>query len=722
VYVVRLFLFLFLFIVSNLVVAQSNESWYLDFGANDLVHGKETVYSDENKIYWNNITHEEHNAAFQVLFNSENVKTKVRIKIFHNFSTSIEQFGEPSPDPNFLGELAVKNATQDYFLGLGSMESKFVLYGLNPQKIYDLDIFGSRNSIDSCLTNYKISGSFTHTSSILTSGENIGGEGIHYNRNRIVSSHGIQPASDSTLQITVYIENLINLNGVINLLKITEVGITEVLPLKRSPLCEYVNRQNIVLMGSTTSEASYGETYKSFGEQYNRLLQTGKYGGNWNYRNLSQYGRSSSDILSTWDTELAPWCPSVVIYALSMGDEDIHTDEIASFQNFKNNLTELINLAKYEGFSPIVVNSLPRNDIYNTNYYQNVKNLNLDISKMNIHSVNGFGAVEDGVERWAYGFNLGAFKPNDYGHIEIFHSIEPYAANFARINTPQPKRLDIGQGFIFDKSESNQQIEFHPNNFVHSFSYIFDIKTKDFGILGGFLGIGIERNFGQIKIDSYGKLWYQSSTGKSIETDITINDGSFHQVALVHQYANEKSVLFLDGKKVGELNERLFAYHFFINGPNGPNAEYKDLFFYRSAMNELEINELFKGEMLYSSLEIYAPLFSQTVFNHVLSLNSTFNVYDAYPIITGIEPNIKNKEKEFKFYPNPAKNFINIENPDRKSITISLHNINGSLIFLKNSETNSSKVHLSLTGLKKGLYFLSIKYDQNTITEKLVIN
>lgn len=63
-----------------------------------------------------------------------------------------------------------------------------------------------------------------------------------------------------------------------------------------------------------------------------------------------------------------------------------------------------------------------------------------------------------------------------------------------------------------------------------------------------------------------------------------------------------------------------------------------------------------------------------------------------------------------------------IENSDRKPLQIKLSNINGSLILFKDSKTNENQIQLSLSGIKNGIYFLSVESGGKTITEKLIIN
>ena len=84
-------------------------------------------------------------------------------------------------------------------------------------------------------------------------------------------------------------------------------------------------------------------------------------------------------------------------------------------------------------------------------------------------------------------------------------------------------------------------------------------------------------------------------------------------------------LLYTDKSLAGELNEKLTVGKFIIGDNSSTEGrEYSELFFYRSAMNEEEINKLCDGSMLKSSLEIYAPLdgSKSTIENLAQSMNT----------------------------------------------------------------------------------------------------
>jgi len=74
---------------------------------------------------------------------------------------------------------------------------------------------------------------------------------------------------------------------------------------------------------------------------------------------------------------------------------------------------------------------------------------------------------------------------------------------------------------------------------------------------------------------------------------------------------------------------------------------------------------------------------------------------------------------KFKIYPNPTKNVLNIEFSNYENYTINITDITGKNIYciLGNNKLNS----IDISGLSKGLYFVKIKTEDETFTEKIIV-
>ena len=107
----------------------------------------------------------------------------------------------------------------------------------------------------------------------------------------------------------------------------------------------------------------------------------------------------------------------------------------------------------------------------------------------------------------------------------------------------------------------------------------------------------------------------------------------------------------MNGVKCGELSEKLVATKFALGGSNAPDkADYRQLFFWRSCMNDKEIAAVAEGKMLRSSLEIYAPLSNESpLINLAQSTNTLALVENTTSGIASL------KERCMLFSPNPVK-------------------------------------------------------------------
>jgi PKD repeat protein/C1A family cysteine protease len=80
---------------------------------------------------------------------------------------------------------------------------------------------------------------------------------------------------------------------------------------------------------------------------------------------------------------------------------------------------------------------------------------------------------------------------------------------------------------------------------------------------------------------------------------------------------------------------------------------------------------------------------------------------------------IVDANSQFKVYPNPADNFINIELLDKPSDKIEIFNAIGELVYELNPESNSIKVDVS--DFSAGIYLLKIEFDGKIEQQKVII-
>jgi lysophospholipase L1-like esterase len=382
---------------------------------------------------------------------------------------------------------------------------------------------------------------------------------------------------------------------------------------------------SVAVINSLGSTSYIGYAYK-YGQLLNQRYLDGK-GQNWRLSNISIGGNDTKDLLARWDNDLLNDGSLYVVYALSLGNEGIISGGQVIFDQFKTNMLMLIAKARSVGKIPIVGNMYSRAD-YTSVEYNYVKTMDMLIHEWDVPSINLLGALDDGTGKWPLLYQHDNSHPNDDGHTEFTYAIVPSLYDALYAGKAQPVKK-IGTSMSFNKTTSNKQLAFTPDNIIHSFTSSVEVKTAGMGSIGSFSQSSTN---GNLVIGASGFLSYQSPNGGFINGTTVINDNQWHNVILTHYYAQGFTVLYCDGLEVGRINEKLLATIFNLYDVNAPaSAEYRNWFFYRSAMNEMEVAGLISGKMLKSSLELYAPLDGQATFSSdpLVNLAQSTNVLQS---------------------------------------------------------------------------------------------
>jgi len=69
------------------------------------------------------------------------------------------------------------------------------------------------------------------------------------------------------------------------------------------------------------------------------------------------------------------------------------------------------------------------------------------------------------------------------------------------------------------------------------------------------------------------------------------------------------------------------------------------------------------------------------------------------------------------FYPNPVKDFMTIRFPRKGNFTVTIYNIIGDKVMTKNT-MDESEIHLDVSDLQNGLYFISYEYGGKVLTKR----
>lgn len=133
-----------------------------------------------------------------------------------------------------------------------------------------------------------------------------------------------------------------------------------------------------------------------------------------------------------------------------------------------------------------------------------------------------------------------------------------------------------------------------------------------------------------------------------------------------------------------DMQHEWFIGTFAGNNPNyvdfnfNFNGKIDDILFYRCALNELEVHNLYQEDVFVNSIE----------------------------------------EKEVSVYPNPFENMVHLELPYSSGI-IRVFDVKGAII--KTMNINSSQIDLDLSGLDKGIYFINSYDKDGVVASKKII-
>jgi lysophospholipase L1-like esterase len=475
-----------------------------------------------------------------------------------------------------------------------------------------------------------------------------------------------------------------------------------------------IDDHKISIMGSSVAFGIGATLNQGYAYKYGQILGdrfTAGTGSEWNTSNISISGNNTTDLLNRYETDLLGDFSKYVIYGLSLGNEGIHESGQPSFVQFRDNMLSLIAKARTNGKIPVITNNYSRAD-YSATDYNYIKEMNMLIQQWDLPSVNFLGAIDNGSGQWATGYQYDDKHPNDAGHNEFLYAMVPSLFDALEQQKPLPQ-IVTGTSISINNQVPAGALKFKPENMIHPFTMSFDIKTASTGNVALFTTSSAA--LGTLTIDANGHLSYTSPSGTSITGTDVVNDNQWHKITFTHFYARGESILYTDNVVSGSINEKLEAKVFSLNPANAPTSiQYRNWFFYRSGMNNIEINALSNGQMLKSSLELYAPLDGQGVIggSPYVNLAQSTNTIDSANFLLGLcEVNFKTEWQ----YVNPVKEFFTVYTDNVTIKKLEVYNTLGAFI----KAVNNSKT-IDMSSLAKGVYLIKIYSDTDNSTIKVI--
>lgn len=208
--------------------ASTQAVFLVDFGPNDGTNGDSTPSPDHLGQYWNNFIGTGGGGALSSITLSNLVTTTNGTSTIGLTSGASGWMangklngGLLTPSYALMGNLAVTNATQDYFFNRSS--ATVTLTGLNTARVYNLSFFASRSNTATRVSTYTVGAQSTN---LTTSGTGIGSGGANENNNQTATLFSLAPSSLGEIQITVSTPTPADQNyAYISLLKIEQVDL-----------------------------------------------------------------------------------------------------------------------------------------------------------------------------------------------------------------------------------------------------------------------------------------------------------------------------------------------------------------------------------------------------------------------------------------------------------------------------------------------------------------
>jgi lysophospholipase L1-like esterase len=403
-----------------------------------------------------------------------------------------------------------------------------------------------------------------------------------------------------------------------------------------------LNPRRIAVFGSSVANGRGDETLHDGWAGQLRILMAQR---GWEVLQQSRGGDNTKTLALRFAPEGAPdpkvrylttVNPSYVVIGLSFGNEGLFegktkAEKDAVYDQYLKGIKSVVDRARQNSIIPVVALNYPRMS-YTAQDYEYVRRANIEQSTWDVPTVNFLGAGDDGNGHWA--FDWDDKHPQASGHKEVSLSFVPSLFEALEKGKPSPARVTGANGFTRIAGGA-APLTFAPDETMHPFAVSVMVRAQDNGTIAAISGStllaktetrqGEGKDFPAITLHAdrpftaslgvqNGKWIYKSAAGTIVDSGIRA-DAQWHQIVLSHFTARGETLLYVDGKPAGNVAERLEPNRFVIGGPGasgapaGPKqADYKDLFIYRAALNADEVAALTRGQMLHASLDIYSPL------------------------------------------------------------------------------------------------------------------
>ena len=219
--------------------------------------------------------------------------------------------------------------------------------------------------------------------------------------------------------------------------------------------------------------------------------------------------------------------------------------------------------------------------------------------------------------KWVEGYVRDAGHPNTAGHREMSYAIVPTLFDAILMGRKIPE-YDWHKSYsiLVNDDQIENPLSLEVESTMHSFTLSFRFKNTGDGSIAGFVSDDLKH---AISVQGH------TISYKDLIAIYPKHLNSWTHVVLSHSYANQKTMLFLNGELVGIVKEQLSPTQLHFGG-TASNTELKDLTLHRSSLNESEALDLFNKKFIQSSLEFYNPLTQSFTGNYLKNCAQSLSV------------------------------------------------------------------------------------------------
>ena len=340
----------------------------------------------------------------------------------------------------------------------------------------------------------------------------------------------------------------------------------------------------------------------------------------WTYTNASIGGNTTVDLINRFYTDLVPLQPDVVIIGLSLANEGIlnPTGKQAIFEQYIDNMFQLVDMCRQQGFKVIVTGCYPNNS-YTSVEYNYIKQADKFLQSSQIPFINFLGSVDNGAGQWRTGMYFDAGHPNDIGYtamyraipLTLFDRLSFVEENFYLNYPPANPVVMTGETTI------SNPIAYSPGTEpIGSWTMMMNLQMQPGFPTGVAYMTVYNGNASPLRVRAPTGVFDIATTSPIVtSTFSSFTSGHIH-VAMTYDYYTDIVSLYVDGVFQGSAstggygaNPTMFS---FLGRPDnaGVNANgtlSSNLAVYKVALNADQIAECARGFYPKGSLEIFAP-------------------------------------------------------------------------------------------------------------------